>query len=125
MNLREKIIFGGARKTTHEELTRKNDQGLLKKINIYSGLTKEEITKRLEKLYKEWDIERALEVNASALALAGLILNRFSRRLWWVLTGTARGILLQQGCRVGAHQWFFSVRWVCEPKQKSIKKYMP
>jgi hypothetical protein len=43
------------------------------------------ITRRLSELEREWDVERVLEVNASTLAGAGVVL------------GTVMGFLLQHG----------------------------
>lgn len=37
----------------------------------YSGCSREEILRRIKELDREWDIERALEVNASSVALTG------------------------------------------------------
>ncbi len=45
----------------------------------------EEITLRLEQLNREWDIERALQMNASVIAVLGLLLGaRVDRRFLWL-----------------------------------------
>jgi hypothetical protein len=51
----------------------------------------------MEELDKEWDIERALEVNASTLALTGLFLAVTVDRKWLMLPGVVLSFLLQHG----------------------------
>ena len=68
-------------------------------INIqrYKGKSKAEILERIQMLDKEWDIERVLEVNASALGLSGLILGLTKNRKWLFLPGIVLPFLLQHG----------------------------
>ncbi len=68
-------------------------------INIqrYKGKSKAEIFERIQMLDKEWDIERVLEVNASTLALTGLILGLTKNRKWLFLPGIVLPFLLQHG----------------------------
>ena len=68
-------------------------------INIqhYKGKSKAEILERIQMLDKEWDIERVLEVNASTLALSGLILGLTKNRKWLFLPGIILPFLLQHG----------------------------
>jgi hypothetical protein len=54
-------------------------------IHRYKGKSNAEILERIQMLDKEWDIERVLEVNASALALSGLILGLTKDRKWLFL----------------------------------------
>ena len=70
-------------------------------INIqrYKGKSKAEILERIQMLDKEWDIERVLEVNASTLALTGLILGLTKNRKWLFLPGIVLPFLLQHGLR--------------------------
>jgi hypothetical protein len=56
---------------------------------------KEQIPSRLRELDEEWDIERAIEANASALALTGVVLGATSDRRWLVLPALVAGFLLQ------------------------------
>lgn len=53
------------------------------------------IHRRLEELDAEWDIERALTTNASALALAGVVLGATRHRGYYALTGVVAAFLLQ------------------------------
>jgi len=66
-------------------------------IHRYKGKSKAEILERIQMLDKEWDIERVLEVNASALALSGLILGLTKDRKWLFLPGIILPFLLQHG----------------------------
>jgi hypothetical protein len=66
-------------------------------IHRYKGKSKAEILERIQMLDKEWDIERVLEVNASALALSGLILGLTKDRKWLFLPGIVLPFLLQHG----------------------------
>ena len=56
-----------------------------------------EIHTRIQALDREWDIERVLEVNASGLALTGLVLGATVDRRWLALTGGVLAFLLQHG----------------------------
>lgn len=53
------------------------------------------IQKRLDELEREWDIERALEANASSLALVGLALGAFVSRRFFLLPAAVAAFLLQ------------------------------
>src|SRR5687767_10314406 len=70
------------RKVTSEEKNAIIDQLILSNIRKYSGKSAEEISQRIRALDKEWDIERALDLSMSALALFGitssLLLNPYS-----------------------------------------------
>lgn len=53
------------------------------------------IDQRLEELDREWDIERVLQANASALMLAGVLLGTRVNRRWYALSAGVAGFLLQ------------------------------
>jgi hypothetical protein len=55
----------------------------------------DQIPRRLRQLDQEWDIERAIEVNSSALTLMGLGLTYFVDRRWVVMPLAIQGFLLQ------------------------------
>jgi len=55
----------------------------------------EHIARRLCELDAEWDIERAIEANASTLALAGVVLAARGSRSWLLLSGLVTAFLLQ------------------------------
>ncbi len=54
------------------------------------------ITRYLEKLEREWDLNRLLSVGASAVMLVGLLVWKEGRG-WRLLSGVAAGLLLQHG----------------------------
>ncbi len=83
------------RENTPEDKNMRMDQTVMDRMSRYRNLSISEINRRLEKLQKEWDIERALEVNASSLALTGVFLGAFMSRKWYLLTFAATGFLLQ------------------------------
>jgi len=63
--------------------------------------TAQAIEKRLLELEHEWDIERTLEVNGSALALAGLLLGVARGKRWLLLPTAVAGFCLQHAL----HGW--------------------
>lgn len=66
-------------------------------VHRYKDKSEAEIRERIQMLDKEWDIERVLEVNASSLALTGLILGLIGNRKWLLLPGIVLPFLLQHG----------------------------
>jgi hypothetical protein len=56
---------------------------------------KNEIPRRLKELDREWDIERAIEANASALAFAGTALGFLRHRYWLALPAAVSAFLFQ------------------------------
>lgn len=55
------------------------------------------VSRRIEALEHEWDVERVLEVNASSLAGFGVLMAATGRRRWLLLSGAVTGFLLQHG----------------------------
>ncbi|MEY4706558.1 MAG: hypothetical protein RJB58_281 [Pseudomonadota bacterium] len=53
------------------------------------------LEERLRQLDKEWDVERLLETNASAIAFAGVMLGAFVDRMWLILPALVTGFLFQ------------------------------
>jgi hypothetical protein len=56
-------------------------------VRSYATQPKEGISRRIEKLEREWDIERLLELNASVLALAGVALGVSVDKKWLLVPG--------------------------------------
>jgi len=50
----------------------------------YYAARPDEIPQRLRELDEEWDVERVLEANASALALGGILLSVFRKRTLFI-----------------------------------------
>ena len=84
------------RRSTPEEINKEIDQEIISNISAYSS-SPAAIEQRLHELKKEWDIEKTLEVNASSLALAGVLLGAFVNRKWFILPGVVSTFLLQHG----------------------------
>ncbi len=65
------------------------------RIRYYATQSPHEISRRIEALDYEWDVERALECNASALAFSGVVLAATVDKKWLILPGLVTGFLLQ------------------------------
>jgi hypothetical protein len=96
MNL-NRFLFPGRYKREREQ--QESDRRILDNLNRYRYLTGEEISKRLKKLQNEWDIEKTLKINASAIAVAGFILKRLTRRRGFWFTGALAGLVWHHGVR--------------------------
>jgi hypothetical protein len=72
------------RKNTSENINKDVDQKIKESIELYSSQDSEMINKRIKQLEKEWDIERALEVNMPIVALIGLSLGIFVNSWWFI-----------------------------------------
>ena len=95
--IKEKKIHGRVRQNTSEQINRKIDRNILENIRKYKDYSDDKIAMRLEELCKEWDIERTLEVNASILALTGVILGAFVHRRWNFMSAFVLSFLMVHG----------------------------
>jgi hypothetical protein len=64
-------------------------------VERYKSSSRSEIQLRLEELDREWDIERAIEANASMVMLVGLGLGTFVNRRFYMLPAIVAGFLMQ------------------------------
>ena len=71
------------------------DQETLQNLRLAANNPKL-IKKRLGELEDEWDMERALELNAAAVALTGVVLGAFVNRKWLILPAVVTAFLAQQ-----------------------------
>jgi hypothetical protein len=85
------------RENTPEEKNQEMDKKVMERMYRLQNLSIDEINKRLAKIRSEWDIEKTLEVNASSLALTGLVLSIFSTKRWLFIPVVVTGFLLQHG----------------------------
>lgn len=85
------------RHATAPYVNREIDHRTNRNIRRYANSSDEVINRRIEELDQEWDIERALEVNASTLALTGLFLGVTVNKKWFMLPGVVLTFLLQHG----------------------------
>ena len=83
------------RKNTSQKVNEEIDRKLQESIDCYKGKDEAEISKRIEKLDREWDIERVLEVNMSTVALSGVALGAFQNRKWLLLPGMVLSFFAQ------------------------------
>lgn len=85
------------RRSTPMHLNRQIDHQTNANIERYCAKGSTAILHRIEELDREWDIERVLEVNASTLALSGLVLGLTVDRKWLALPAIVLPFLLQHG----------------------------
>ena len=85
------------RRSTTSNINREIDRQTNSNIRRYANSNPEVIHRRIKELDQEWDIERVLEVNASTLALTGLLLGVTVNRKWLALPGVVLSFLLQHG----------------------------
>ena len=83
------------RRHTAADVNWKIDREIADRIRLYSQVDRDAITRRMEELDREWDMERVLETNAASFALTGTILGAFVNRKWLALPMIVTGFLLQ------------------------------
>ena len=88
---------GRVRESSPEVTNERIDSAIRQSIARYKGRSHAEISERIRELDQEWSIERTLEVNASTLALSGVLLGTFVNKRWFVLPGVVATFLLQHG----------------------------
>lgn len=95
--LEQLLMPRGDRKRRHGP--RKANEAILRemreRIASYASRPQDEVEGRLDELEREWDLERALQVNAAVLSLAGLVLGVTRDRKWLWVPGVVAGFLLQ------------------------------
>jgi hypothetical protein len=82
------------RANTAPEALKAIDTSIEEKILYYSTQPKDVVSRRIQQLEREWDIERWLETNASSIALTSLVLGITRSRKYLLLTGTVLSFLL-------------------------------
>lgn len=65
------------------------------RVRMLRSASREEITERIKQLDREWDIERALEMNASLFAFSGLALGVAHNKKWLALPAVVLPFLFQ------------------------------
>jgi hypothetical protein len=79
---------------TAPEINDRIQRGMEQRLAYFAGHP-EQIDQRLSELDQEWDVERALQANASSLAFSGVILSVLGGRKWLVLPLVVTGFLFQ------------------------------
>jgi hypothetical protein len=83
------------RRSTSSRRLREIDQQIEENIRYFSAQPDEAISRRIRELEHEWSMERYIEVNASSLALTGVILGATVNRKFLVIPLLVAGFLLQ------------------------------
>jgi hypothetical protein len=92
-------IHDPVRENTSDDLNVNMDREMADRVREYSGRNYHDLTKRIEELEREWDIERVLEMNTSAIAFSGLLLGMVHNRKWLVLPTIVLPFLFQQSAQ--------------------------
>jgi hypothetical protein len=71
------------------------DRTIHESVASFAAGGPEAIAARIDELDREWDIERTLELNASTLALTGLVLGAAVNKKWLIVPGIVLPFLLQ------------------------------
>lgn len=86
------------REHTGDEVQAEIDQETQRRVESLHGASTEVLTGRLDALRREWDVERALEVNASTLILISSIAAGVRTRSWgFAAPAVVAAFLLQHG----------------------------
>ncbi|WP_031431707.1 hypothetical protein [Methylomicrobium agile] len=83
------------RANTSEAINCRIDRAIEARVREYAQKSSVEITRRIDELDREWDIERLLETNASALAFTGLLLGITKNVKWLLLPAVVLPFLFQ------------------------------
>ncbi|HJV26941.1 MAG TPA: hypothetical protein VJ673_14730 [Aromatoleum sp.] len=85
------------RRSTAARVNLKIDRLTDANIRRYAAADRDEIQRRIDELDSEWDIERALEVNAPIIAMTGLALGVTMNKRWLALPAVVLAFLFQHG----------------------------
>ncbi|QMT59745.1 hypothetical protein [Legionella sp. PC997] len=75
------------RANTQTSANKAIDEQIVSTLQSFSTASSEEISQRIDKLDKEYNVERVLELNASILAFIGILLGAFVNTYWLILPG--------------------------------------
>ena len=87
------------RARTKPRVNERIDEKTIEHLCNYVGQSTETISRRIDELDREWDIERWLEANASSLAFGGLVLGVTVNRKWLWLPALVLPFLLMHATR--------------------------
>jgi hypothetical protein len=83
------------REQTSERINTKLDRETEARIHGLAARGDNEIARRIEELDREWDMERLLETNASALVVAGCGMSAIHSKKWLFLPAVVFSFFLQ------------------------------
>lgn len=95
MDIIQSIGKDRVREATPDRINREIDQKMKADIKGFSADNPTAIRNRLHELDKEWDIERALELNASVIAFTGVLLGATVNKKWLILPAVVTTFLGQ------------------------------
>jgi hypothetical protein len=82
------------RENTADDVNARLDEDARRRVEAMRGRPAPELVDRIDQLRREWDMERYLEVNAAAIAGAGVLLAALHDRRWLVVPGIVLPFLL-------------------------------
>jgi hypothetical protein len=83
-----------AERNTSAVAMQRFDQQLRENIARLKGADKQAIEQRLSELDREWNVERAIEVEAPSMILLGLALGSLSNRKWFAVSAMAASMVI-------------------------------
>ncbi len=83
------------RAATADTVNERIDAAIQASLEAHATKSKQEISRRIAELEKEWDVERTLEMNASSLAFIGLALGVTVNKRWLIVPGLVLPFLFQ------------------------------
>ena len=83
------------REHSPEKFNQRIDRATQRRVLRAGGESKVALSRRLEQLDGEWDMERVLQTNAAALALGGVLLGLFVNRKFFIIPCFVLPFLLQ------------------------------
>ena len=117
--------YDRVRDNTAPEVNAEIDSQARRRAKEYETRSAPEITRRIEELDREWDIERVLQTNASVLALSGLVLGLTHSKKWMVIPGIVLPFLFQHAVQGWCPPVPLFRRWgVRTRKEIDREKYM-
>jgi hypothetical protein len=112
------------REHSPEKFNQRIDRATQRRLLHAGGASNAALSRHLQELDEEWDMERVLQINASALALGGLLLGLFRNRKFLVIPCLVLPFLLQHATQ----GWcppvpFFRSRGVRTRKEIDAEKF--
>lgn len=89
------VIGDSVRSRSSPDVNQRIDQETFRNIWHYATQARDQITRRIDDLDREWDIERLLETSTAGLTFAGLGLGLLVNRRWLLLPFAVTGCLLK------------------------------
>lgn len=89
------------RANTAPAVNLKIDEGMRERVVSFANKSPRQISQRIAELEQEWDIERWLECNASALAFTGVALGFLGKKKWLLLPAVVLPFLFMHA----THGW--------------------